>query len=66
MIPGNQTKIKLFDLYVSHFEKIFIHKVFVLFLPSSWVTSATYLKSFLRQTVSNVFIVPDIHECVDS
>ena len=57
-----KTKIKLFDLYVSYFEKIFIYKVLGLFPPSSWVTSATYLKSFLRQTVSNEFILPNIHE----
>ena len=59
-------KIKLFDLYVTYFETIFIYKVVVLFPPSSWVTSATYLKSFLRQTVSNDLILPNLHECVDS
>ena len=66
MIPGNQNKKSdCLYLYVTYFETIFIYKVVVLFPPSSWVTSATYLKSFLRQTVSNDLILPNLHECVD-
>ena len=49
---------------MTYFETIFIYKVVVLFPPSSWVTSATYLKSFLRQTVSNDLMLPNLHECV--
>ena len=44
----------------------YLYIVLVIFPRSSWVTWATYRKSFPQQTVSNEFILPNIHECLDN